>query len=95
MSDNGFIPYLVYYHSFTEDARDGWTWLKWPCVPSEEDRETIKSVYQARFSRKRLAWYIKQFVDAERLAERLGRPPEDVIEQGRPIKAWPKGFRSS
>jgi hypothetical protein len=56
------LPYVVYYHSFTDDALDGWTWAKWPGIPSEEDREAIKSRYQARFSRKRLAWYIKQYV---------------------------------
>lgn len=89
------LPYLVYYHSFTEDHTEGWTWLKWPSIPSEEDRTIIKERYQAAFSRKRLAWYIKQYVSPERLAEIIGREPEGVIEQGRPIKRWPKGFRSS
>jgi hypothetical protein len=89
-----FTPYIVYYHSFTEDVADGWTWLKWPAIPSEEDREAIKGRYQACFSRKRLAWYIKDFVEPERLALALGREAEGVIEGQRPIKAWPKGFRS-
>jgi hypothetical protein len=89
------MPYIVFHHSFTEDELDGWTWLKWPAIPPEDDRTVIKDRYQARFSRKRLAWYIKQYVPAERLAEVLGQDAEGVIVGQRPIKRWPKGFRSA
>lgn len=87
------MPYIIYHHSL-DGEDDGWTWLKWPSIPPEADREVIKARFQARFSRKRLAWYVRFFTPTERIERALGRPAEATIEGQRPIKAWPKGFRS-
>lgn len=41
-----------------------WTWIKFPTKPSERVLDLMKSELQARFSRRRMAWYI-----CERVAE--------------------------
>lgn len=53
-----------------EQERD-WTWVKFPGVPSEDVRVAIKTQYDARFSGKRQAWYIRQAVDIDAVAETI------------------------
>jgi hypothetical protein len=52
-----------------EHDRD-WTWLKFPCKPSEEIREALKS-NGARFSGKRIQWYFTKHVEKSEIESML------------------------
>jgi hypothetical protein len=53
---NSNQPFIVEYE------RD-WTWLKFTEKPEESVRETLKSKLGARFSGKRVAWYITSHIE--------------------------------
>ncbi len=55
----------------TVEQEGDWTWVKFPGVPTEDVREAIKTQYGARFSGKRKAWYIRQTVDLDAVAETI------------------------
>ena len=48
-----------------------WTWLTFGGKPDEAIREALKSQFGARFSGKRMAWYITSHVSAAEIAAAL------------------------
>lgn len=48
-----------------------WTWIKFPCKPAENVIEILKDTFHARWSQKRLAWYITSPVEIETLKSQL------------------------
>ncbi len=49
-----------------------WTWIYFPGKPDEDVREALKSQFGARFSGKRVAWYIQSHVEETALRPIIG-----------------------
>lgn len=80
------MGYIVFHHQF-EEAETGWTWLKFPSIPPETMRNNMKEYFQARWGRRKQAWYIKYTVPVEQLEEVLGSCI-GVVEGRAPTKTW-------
>ena len=57
---------------FTIEHDRDWTWINFSAKPDEDTRETLKDVFGARFSGRRVAWYITRRVDPEQILDAIG-----------------------
>lgn len=48
-----------------------WTWITFPAKPSEAVRDMLKSIFHARWSNKRGAWYVTETVDETTIRTQL------------------------
>jgi len=64
-----------------------WTWAKFDDKPPEEIRNTMKERWEARWGRKKEAWYIQKEVSPVEMTEVLGQPL-GVVEGRAPTSTW-------
>lgn len=57
-----------------------WTWINFSSKPSEEIREVLKNKFQARFSGKRVAWYITYHVEQSEIEKVLNDVTSNIQE---------------